>query len=104
MSNTVARRLRPYLFHGFKRTQCHRTFSRAPALHKQDDAKPVTHDYEKRIAELSAQRPLSECYPRLNTSPVKDVVPLDKFRSAWANLTRDETREDDGPVTIAGMF
>ncbi|KAK4555836.1 mitochondrial lysine-tRNA synthetase [Recurvomyces mirabilis] len=102
MSSNVARRLRPYLFHGFQRTQCHRTFSRVPALYKQDDIKSVTHDYEKRIAELEAHRTLSECYPRLDKSNGRDIVPLDNFRRDWADLQADETRKHDGLVTVAG--
>ena len=103
MSSNVARRLRPQLFHGFKRLQLQRTFACVPALRKQDETKSVTHDYGKRIAELEARRPLSECYPRLNKSNGEELVPLDKFRKDWTHLKSDATLEGSGPVKVAGM-
>lgn len=73
MSNTILiRRLRPHLFTRFKRASCipttatsSRTFASQPSLHVDKRSKDVTHDYEKRIAQLEAHKPLSECYPRL---------------------------------------
>ena len=65
MSQHVVRRLRPYLFHGFRRVNVTRTFTEVSSRRQEQKSREVTHDYEKRAAQLEAQRPLAECYPRL---------------------------------------
>lgn len=66
----------------------------------------MTHDYEKRVAQLEAQKPLAECYPRLpNEVPkerqrIADVLPL--ARQLEAGATQRENGLD-APITVAGM-
>lgn len=73
MSNTnFIRRLRPHLFTSFKCNSCSpttafsvRAFAAQQPQHVERRSKDVTHDYEKRVAQLESHKPLSESYPRL---------------------------------------
>lgn len=97
MSPNAVRRLRPHLFTAC-RQRTSRAFSRAPYLHA--EARDVTHDYEKRVAELEAQRPLSEWYPRL---PRASYVSVRKVLDGCNALEAGET--DDGEAkTVTGTI
>ena len=61
----------------------------------------MTHDYEKRVAQLESYKPLAECYPRLNINSPKPISIRD-FRTTYRSLKPDETCQDDR-VTIRGM-
>ncbi|KAK5109929.1 hypothetical protein LTR62_006418 [Meristemomyces frigidus] len=101
MTENVIRRLRPYLFHAFKRSHCVRSISCAPRLYKQNETKAVSHDYEKRVSQLQAQKQLSECYPRLPKHFARDVVPLKAFKKQYKRLEKDESAEEK-LLTVAG--
>lgn len=84
MSNTILnRRLRPYLFTSFKkRSSCSstnavatRAFASQPSLRVERKSKDVTHDFEKRVAQLEGYKQLSECYPRLPDSDHRELCP-----------------------------
>ncbi|GIZ42663.1 hypothetical protein CKM354_000592200 [Cercospora kikuchii] len=73
----LTRRLRPYLFHAFQRAHpisATRTISSsAPHLAKQPQS-DVTHDYQKRVAQLEARKPKAEWYPRIGKiAPVRGL-------------------------------
>lgn len=120
MSATVTRRLRPYLFTGFRRAQSPRTISSTSLCASQNGAaqikqkKPgkdgekerdVTHDYEKRVAQLQSHIPLADCYPRLPTRFAQNTLTsVGGAREACSTLQSDETKSDDVPVTVAGML
>lgn len=96
MSTPVfTRRLRPHLFSAFTRSQClHPT----PASHRQrHDAvkkdRDVTHDYEKRVAQLRAASDLSACYPRL--SPTVSLT-----RPSKSQLEDDYSYIDPGKTDL----
>ncbi|KAF2170182.1 hypothetical protein M409DRAFT_64520 [Zasmidium cellare ATCC 36951] len=89
MSKDVfVRRFRPYLFSGFKRSQYlpARAFASKPYLRAKEKQQDVTHDYEKRVAQLQAYRPLSECYPRLENVDVQDSAGKKAFKSQYEHL------------------
>ncbi|PIA89315.1 Lysine--tRNA ligase, cytoplasmic [Cercospora beticola] len=70
----LTRRLRPHLFHGFQRlhsvSATRAISSSAHNLAKQSQP-DVTHDYQKRVAQLEARRPRAEWYPRIG-----DIAPV----------------------------
>ncbi|KAK3701643.1 mitochondrial lysine-tRNA synthetase [Vermiconidia calcicola] len=72
--NLMTRRLRPCLFTSyFRRTRpipkATRAFSStAPASQKEVAAREVTHDYERRVAQLEAVSPPAEWYPRIHSN------------------------------------
>lgn len=95
MSKDVfTRRLRPYLFSGFKRSQCPRparAFSSSRCLYADEKQRDVTHDYEKRVAQLQAHKPLSECYPRAQKLDARQGTGKKSFESEYGHLKPDET-------------
>lgn len=69
---------RPYLFNGFKRSPVvHSTRAlslTSPCLAKQPKQHDVTHDYEKRVAQLEARKSRAEWYPRIgHVAPVRST-------------------------------
>ncbi|TKA82012.1 hypothetical protein B0A55_01728 [Friedmanniomyces simplex] len=100
----VVRRLRPYLFHSFNRSlQAARPFSRAPYRpEKQQVVKDVTHDYQNRLSQLEAQKPLAACYPRLPKGFGETRLPLSDFRAAYGTMETGDTLREDALVTVAG--
>jgi lysyl-tRNA synthetase, class II len=108
MAQPIVRRVRPYLFHGFQRHQrlaARRGFAQAAVLHSKngsgdEKAREVTGDYEKRVAQLQAYKPLAQCYPRLPNGFAKQRMSIGGFKEEYDRLTRDETEQDI--VTIAG--
>ena len=117
MAATVARRLRPHLFTGFRRGPCTKSFSSIAHQNGQEVVAPkhkaasksvekeqnVTHDYEKRVAQLQAHHSLEECYPRLPTEFSQTTLSsINTARAASSDLQPDQTRSDGEPVTIAG--
>ena len=98
MSQNVARRLRPYLFHGFKQSQAvvlRRTFVSSHAvLQKATAAKDVTHDYEKRLVQLDAYKPPAEWHPRLSREIQPAKTSVKEFRRDHGSLAEDETAND----------
>ncbi|KAI5367468.1 Class II Aminoacyl-tRNA synthetase/Biotinyl protein ligase (BPL) and lipoyl protein ligase (LPL) [Septoria linicola] len=69
----ITRRLRPYLFNGFKRSHFHfptRALSSSVQCLAKQSQPDVTHDFEKRIAQLESRRSRTEWYPRIG-----DVAP-----------------------------
>lgn len=102
----VVRKLRPYLFHGFRSVHCaSRVFSSASAVRsrqERDARKEVTHDYEKRVEQLSAARggDLSKCYPRLPERFAVKRRDLASFRGTYDGLGTGQTSNE--PVTVVG--
>ena len=118
MSQHVVRRLRPYLFHGFRRVNATRTFAQVPCI-RQEKSREVTHDYEKRVAQLEAHKPLSECYPRIDEDFKQAIeVSADPTQlssklsdASWVKRLADGLEKDGiideenglkAPVTVAG--
>lgn len=94
MSHRAARCLRPYLFHGFKRSQSlatSRAFTSSTIVSSIQTPKDVTHDYEKRLAQLDAYKPRDEWYPRISNI---ERTPVEVFQRDYAQLANDETRDD----------
>jgi lysyl-tRNA synthetase class 2 len=94
MSHRAVRCLRPYLFHGFKRSQCAaytRNFTCSTIASSIKAPKDVTNDYEKRLAQLEAQKPRDDWYPRLNQA---ERTPVGVFQQEFAHLVNDETRDE----------
>ena len=103
MSQPVSRRLRPYLFFGFNRiaTRNARTFVNAPCLlHQEQKGREVTHDYEKRVAQLEGHKPLAECWPRLPLQGNRSAV--ESVKALCEELVPGETSISDPPTTVAG--
>lgn len=95
MSYHTARRLRPYLFHGFKQVQCTastRAFTRCSVASKDNTPKEVTNDYEKRLRQLDAYKPRDEWYPRMVVHPKADRTRAVKFHERNKSLVNEETR------------
>lgn len=102
MSHRAARCLRPYLFHGFKRSQSlatSRAFTSSTIVSSIQTPKDVTHDYEKRLAQLDAYKPRDEWYPRISNV---ERMPVEVFQRDYAQLANDETR--DNTRTIIGTL
>lgn len=98
MSHRAARCVRPYLFHGFKRSQwlaTSRAFTSSTIVSSNQTPKDVTHDYEKRIAQLDAYKPRDEWYPRISTA---ERTPVEVFHNDYAHLVNDETRDDSRTI------
>lgn len=102
MSHRAARCLRPYLFHSFKRSQCvahTRAFTCSTIASQIKPSKDVTHDYEKRLAQLDAYKPRDDWYPRLPSHAQAERTPVDLFQQEFAQLANDETRDERKTVT-----
>ncbi|EME46151.1 hypothetical protein DOTSEDRAFT_70224 [Dothistroma septosporum NZE10] len=87
------RRYRPYLFTSFRRVQCSRparTFTSSSCARGHD----VTHDYEKRVAQLQANRTLAECYPRLSEEVSWRRIDRRSLQHEYGHLKPDETYPD----------
>ena len=54
----------------------------------------MTHDYEKRVAQLQANRPLAECYPRLSEEVAWRRVDRRSLEDEYGHLKPDETYPD----------
>ncbi|OTA38702.1 hypothetical protein BTJ68_01181 [Hortaea werneckii EXF-2000] len=98
---------RPYLFHGFRRVIAPRAFSQASCFRQAERSRDVTHDYEKRVAQLQAQRPLEECYPRLPSREEALVLDRKLYSAAHVHtvateLQNGETVTHDEPTTLIG--
>lgn len=107
MSQNAVRRLRPYLFHGFKRSQgisLRRTFIPSNVVCQQQAkaAKDVTHDYEKRLGQLEAYKPKEEWHPRLSAESQPGKVSVRDFQQEYGSLEKDET--DSDVRTVIGMW
>lgn len=64
----LTRRLRPYLFNGFKRSHFlhpNRALSSTSQCLVKQPQLDVTHDYEKRVSQLEARKSRTEWYPRI---------------------------------------
>jgi hypothetical protein len=108
MSINVARRLRPHLFHGFKRSQPLRSLSRTALLADVKDGKSVTNDYEKRVKQLEAYKPLAECYPRLPSGPFDPQAPLlqidlQEFRRCYHRIEPGDTVKNESKYKSWGV-
>lgn len=102
MSRRAARCLRPYLFHSFKRTQCAahtRPFTCTTIASQIKPSKDVTHDYEKRLAQLEAYKPRDDWYPRPPSHAQAERTPVGLFHQEFAQLANDETRDERKTVT-----
>ena len=102
MSHRTVRCMRPYLFHSFKRSHCAvstRTFTRSTIAFQDKASKDVTHDYEKRLAQLDAYKPCDDWYPRLATSAQAERIPVAKFEHQYERLAGDETRDEFRTIT-----
>ncbi|CAK3747585.1 Lysine--tRNA ligase, cytoplasmic [Lecanosticta acicola] len=98
------RRLRPYLFNGFKRFQrvCPtRPFASFPSLCAADERRDVTHDYEKRVAQLRAHKSLAGCYPRLPEAFTKKLSSRAFLDSSFEGMKPGDT-DTSGHVRMAG--
>ncbi|KAK5121135.1 hypothetical protein LTR85_005619 [Meristemomyces frigidus] len=105
MSQHVVRRLRPYLFHGFRSVQAARTFAQTGYLQQEKKDREVTHDYEKRVAQLEVQKPLQDCYPRLANGFQWERKPIEEVSYLSNALEADEILHEnalDAPYTVAG--
>lgn len=109
MSRNLIQCPRPYLFHGFRRVNAPRAFSQAPCFRQAGRNRDVTHDYEKRVAQMQAQKPLEECYPRLPSR--EEATVLDRKLDSAAHvqivaneLQNGETVTQHGPTTLTGML
>lgn len=102
MSHRAARCVRPYLFHSFKRSQCvahTRAFTCTPIASQIKPSKDVTHDYEKRLAQLDAYKPRDDWYPRLPFHTQAERTPVELFQQEFAQLANDEIRDAKRTVT-----
>jgi lysyl-tRNA synthetase class 2 len=102
MSHRTVRCTRPYLFHSFRRSHCAvstRTFTRSTIAYKDKASKDVTHDYEKRLAQLDAYKPRDDWYPRLATSAQPERIPVAMFEQQYEQLAGDETRDELRTIT-----
>lgn len=109
----VARRLRPYLFHGFKRSQCasasfrRSLVSSAQLRHAKDTnetaRKDATHDHEKRVAQLDAYKSREEWHPRLSPKIVGQKTRIQEFITAYNSLANGESNTSS-TVTVFGTY
>jgi lysyl-tRNA synthetase class 2 len=102
MSHYTARCMRPYLFHSFKRSRCAvsvRTFTCSTIAYQDKASKDVTHDYEKRLAQLDAYKPRDDWYPRLAASAQAERTSVAKFEQQYGQLAGDETRDEIRIIT-----
>jgi lysyl-tRNA synthetase class 2 len=102
MSHRTVRCMRPYLFHSFKRSHCAvstRAFSRSTIALQDKASKDVTHDYEKRLAQLDAYKPREDWYPRLASIAQAERIPIAKFEQQYEQLDGDETRDEIRTIT-----
>lgn len=105
MSQQAARRLRPYLFTGFRRArvgQSKRVLSQTACRQDGAPGRDVTHDYAKRVAQIETQRPLETWYPRLPASIAESRSSLSVVRRRAVSLKRGET-EDSIPIIVTGI-
>ncbi|RMY69949.1 hypothetical protein D0863_06101 [Hortaea werneckii] len=107
MSRHLIQCPRPYLFHGFRRVNASRAFSQAPHFRQIEKSRDVTHDYEKRVAQLQAQRPLEECYPRLSSRDETPLLDRKLYSAAHVytvanELQNGETVSHHGSTTLTG--
>ncbi|EMC98567.1 hypothetical protein BAUCODRAFT_128939 [Baudoinia panamericana UAMH 10762] len=112
MSACVIRRLRPYLFHGFERSQG-RAFSCGAWLRDDSDSgrRSASHDYVKRVSQLQSFKKLEECYPRLPFGFPESRVPISDFRSrydgmleAGQTVRNSVDSAGNGPLIVAGRI
>ncbi|KAF2766203.1 class II aaRS and biotin synthetase [Teratosphaeria nubilosa] len=106
MAQPIPRRLRPYLFHGFRSSQhapARRTFFAAHVqCQRSEKAGTATHDYEKRVGQLQADKPVRECYPRLPERFAETRQPLAKFRKLHETMVAGQTVDE--VVTVVGRI
>ena len=106
MSQPALRRLRPYLFTGFKRSTSHtsrRALSQAFPVASEQSEREKTNDYKNRVAQLTQARgQLSECYPRLAVG-LEQRTSIEDFRTRYDGLKADGTDEKT-MVTVAGIL
>ncbi|KAF7192827.1 Lysine--tRNA ligase, mitochondrial [Pseudocercospora fuligena] len=89
----LSRRLRLYLFHNFRRVQCQynaRAFG-ASTLRTDRQRHEVTHDYEKRVAQLETHKQPSEWYPRISQSRKNLRVGKNELQNFGKRLQNGET-------------
>lgn len=102
----LVRRLRPYLFNGFKRSQrvCPtRSFAAFPSLYASEGRNDATHDYEKRVSQLKAHKSLSECYPRLGDTRARALTAEEPLITRLQGMNEPGQTNYTHEVTIAGM-
>jgi len=102
MTHHTVRCMRLYLFHSFKRSHCAvptRAFTRSTIAFQDKTSKDVTHDYEKRLAQLDAYKPRDDWYPRLVTSVQAERIPVARFEQQYEHLAGDETRDEIRTIT-----
>lgn len=109
MSRHLIQCPRPYLFHGFRRVNTPRAFSQATRFRQAGRSRDVTHDYEKRVAQLQAQRPLEECYPRLWSREEIPLLDRKLYSAAHVHtvaneLQNGETITHNGSASLTGML
>lgn len=102
----VFRRLRPHLFVGFKRAHSRastRSFASRGHVCANDKTHDVTHDYEKRVAQLEARKPLAQSYPRLAPTAARTRVSKGQLMLGYGDLRPGETCTDaQATRTISG--
>ena len=108
-NNVLVRRLRPYLFTSFRRFQpsSPRLFrasnagkSAQQSKTTQQEARKVTHDYERRVRHLESVSPAEQWYPRIHQG--RDAqTRIEQFRHKYYRLQDGET-EKAVTVTITG--
>jgi lysyl-tRNA synthetase class 2 len=102
MSHRTVRCMRPYLFHSFKRSPCAVSacaFTHSTIAYQDKASKDVTHDYEKRLAQLDAYKPRDDWYPRLAASAQAERIPVATFEQQYEQLAGDETRDELRTIT-----
>lgn len=109
MSRHLIQCPRPYLFDGFRRVNASRAFSQAPRFRQTEKSRDVTHDYEKRVAQLQAQRPLEECYPRLSSRDETPLLDRKLYSAAHVHTVANELQNGEvishhGSTTLTGML
>jgi len=104
MPYDVVRRLRPYLFHGFRRSQgaaLKRTFVSSPVVSQQaKTVKDVSHDSEKRLAQLEAYKSRDAWHPRLPAESHVGKMSVQVFQQEYGSLEKDQT--DSSVQTVLG--
>ncbi|KAK5134612.1 hypothetical protein LTR08_006268 [Meristemomyces frigidus] len=92
MSQQVVRRLRPCLFHGFKRIHGVRQLAQLSCVLQQEKrGREATHDLEKRVAQLEAQKGLENCWPRLPGGLLAERKSIAVVKSQSEKLDAGET-------------
>ncbi|RMY53609.1 hypothetical protein D0863_13890 [Hortaea werneckii] len=67
----------------------------APCFRQAGRNRDVTHDYEKRVAQLQAQKPLEECYPRLPSREEATVLDRKLDSAAHVQLVANELQNGE---------